>query len=398
MKRRCQLLIIGAGPAGGYAAKTAAAAGLDVVLVERRRVIGRPVCCAEAISEVGLTTFVEPEASFISTDVHALHLFVAGGSDLRYHLGSRLGFVLDRPAFEKYLIDAAAGKGAEVLLEAYASAVSVRDDGPASVEVQTRNGRLEVTADFIIACDGVESQIGRMVGIPTGLKLKHCETTLQYRVSGISLDPRCLSFYVGKLYSPDGYLWVFPKSDQSANIGLGLNPASSDCRKLRPMLDSFMAERFPNGRIEAVSCGMVPKFIGFDILGRDNVLLAGDAARIIDSLTGAGIARALHTGKMAAEAVIAVAAGHSDRKELVPSYRAAVEQSIGGDMRVFQKAYPLFRKFDDGDWESLVRFLGDYLKKQKAGSIDPAAMLISAMTTAPRLLRLARHLFLLLGL
>jgi digeranylgeranylglycerophospholipid reductase len=138
---------------------------------------------------------------------------------------------------------------------------------------------------------------------------------------------------------------------------------------------------------------MVPKFIGFDILGRDCLLLAGDAARTIDSLTGAGISRALHTGQLAARAVMAAAEGSISRKELVRYYRESVKAELGRDLKFFEKAYKIFRKFNDNDWESLTRFVKKYLARQKAESVDPASMVRSALIRAPRLMRLARHLF-----
>jgi digeranylgeranylglycerophospholipid reductase len=391
MDKHHQLVIIGAGPAGSYAALTAARRGLDVLLIERDPEVGQPLACAEAISVVGLTSFIEPDPSFIATDIYSLGFTVATGFAFTYRSTEQLGYVLHRPLFDQHIGRKAAEAGAALVTSTCADAIELSGDGPARIHLQTGNGSRWVTGDYVIAADGVESMIGRMAGIKTFLPLSRDDACLQYRVSGIDVDPSLLEFCVGKKYSPDGYLWVFSKSDRSANIGLGLNPAANDNGELRRILERFLKERYGKYTVEFESCGMVAKFVGFGILGRDNLLLAGDAARTVDSLTGAGIAKAMHTGRLAAQAVAAAVSGEIDRKNLVDRYRDTVKNEIGWEVRFLQKAYRVFRKFTDQDWESLARFLEKHLAKQKAGSINPAQIIKSAFIRVPRLIRLARH-------
>lgn len=392
MTDRCRLLVVGAGPAGSYAALTAARGGLEVILVERDPEVGRPLSCAEGISARGLSNFVDPDPAFISADIYAIGFTVATGFEFTCRADERFGYILDRPTFDRYLAETAASCGADLRMQTFACGIRLRDDGPADVALQTPAGTATVRADYVIAADGVESMIGRMAGLETGLALDENESALQYRVTGIDIERERLEFCVGERYSPDGYLWVFPKSDHSANVGLGLNPEKTDARELRVLLDRFLADRYGRYTVEFESCGMVPKFIGLDILGRDNLLLAGDASRTLDSLTGAGIAKAMHTGQLAARAILAAVDGTIERRELVSHYRSSVDREMGRELRFYRTAHGIFRKFSDEDWESLARFLQKYLAKEKAGSFDPAAMVKSALTGAPRLLRLARHI------
>lgn len=392
MKKRYQLIIIGAGPAGSYAAMTAAKEGLDVLLVERSREVGLPLACAEAVSHDGLKRFIDPDPSFISTEINEMTLTVATGFGFSYGGSEGVGYVLDRSTFDRYLANQAVDHGAELLTGACACGIEISENKPAVISLETDNGPKTVSADYVIAADGVESMIGRMAGIETLLELSRCDANLQYRVSGIEINPHCLEFCVGEKYSSDGYLWVFPKTDHSANIGLGHNPEVNDNRDLRRRLDRFLKERYGEYTVDFESCGLVPKFIGFDVLGRDCLLLAGDAARTIDSLTGAGISRALHTGQLAAKAVVAAIGGTIPRENLVKCYRESVDEELGQELRFFNFTHKIFRKLTDEDWESLAMFLEKYLAGKKAGSLDPAQIVKSALTGAPRLARLARHL------
>ncbi|MCK5124978.1 MAG: NAD(P)/FAD-dependent oxidoreductase [candidate division Zixibacteria bacterium] len=393
MKPHYQIIIIGAGPAGGNAARIAAEAGLDVLLVERDERPGLPLCCAEGISVAGLGAFIEPDPVFIANEINGLKLTVAGGKTVSFSPKDTIGYVLDRPVFESYLVDEAVLAGTDLLLNTFAKGIKLDKGQPAVIELVQNNTDFTIEADFVIAADGVESQIGKMAGLKTELKLKECETAIQYRVSGIEVEPSVLQFFVGQKYSPNGYIWVFPKSSDCANIGVGLNPGEADNAELRGYLDSFISENYPLGKVDFVSCGNVPKFIGFEILGKENLFLAGDAARLIDSLSGAGIARALHTGKIAAETILEGIEQRAKCSEIQRRYRKTIEKEIGWDMRVFQKAYPIVRKFTEADWNCLAEFLETYLKNQKAESVNPAALIKSALTTAPGLLRLARHIF-----
>lgn len=383
---------MGAGPAGLSAASTAAGAGIDVLLLERGSKLGYPLACAEAVSREGLVKFVDPDPLFISTEINSLAISIATEHDFVYRFNECIGYVLDRPAFESFLADRAIECGVELQMGAYACGFEFGEDGPATISMKSREGETAITADYVIAADGVESMIGRMAGIDTLLELHQCESSLQYRISGIEIDPGSLEFCVGKKYARDGYLWIFPKSERTANIGLGFNPAANDPSHLRECLDEFLQERYGRYTVDFECCGMVPKFIGLTILGRENLLLAGDAARAIDSLTGAGICRALHTGKLAAQSVIEAVNGTIERHDLVKHYSDAVDRELGRDLRFFKMAHRIFRKFDDEDWESLAVFLEEFLSKQKTGSIDPAVLIKSALTGAPRLMRLARHL------
>jgi digeranylgeranylglycerophospholipid reductase len=392
MKDKYQLVIIGAGPAGAYAALTAAIAGLHPLLVERDPEVGLPLACAEAISRQGLTGFINPDPRFIATEINAVAFTVSTGFSFKYTLPDCAGYVLRRPDFDSFLADQAVANGAELQTATWASDVIFSGTGPAVVLLESAEGNKRIEADYVIAADGVESMIGRKAGLMTQLAPAQVDTGLQYRISGISLDPHCLEFCVGKRYSPEGYLWVFPKSEHSANIGLGFCPRNNDNRQLRIRLDGFLRERYGQYSVEFEACGMIPRFTGLDILGRDNLLLVGDAARLIDSLTGAGISRAMHSGRLAAQTVINAVEGRVPRPALVETYRNAVDREMGHELRFLRKAHEVFVKFSDKDWEELARFLESYMAKQKAGSVDPAGLIKAALLGTPRLWRLARHL------
>jgi digeranylgeranylglycerophospholipid reductase len=374
------------------AALTLARNGVETIVCERSAEIGQPLACAEAISHIGLASFVPLNRSFIATRIRRLALHVGEKFSTLIEADGRLGYVLNRPDFDRHLAQLAIEAGAEVITGAYARISELHEGKGANLKIATSEGESEIRADYLIAADGAESMVARDAGIDTSLPLHKSEATLQYRVVDIEIEPNTLQFYVGKEFAPGSYLWVFPKSDHAANVGLGLNPARHTASDLRNCLDRFLRTHFPQGRIESRQCGLVPKFCGFDILGAKRLLLAGDAARTIDSLSGAGIAKALHTGMLAGETVIGALVEKRTDKEMQERYRRAVRDQIGSELTFYQKIYPIFRKLDDSDWLAIGKFLDRYLSTRKADQVDPVGLVKSALGSAPGLLKLARHL------
>ncbi len=98
MKKHYDLLMIGGGPAGAIAARTAAKAGLSACIVEKRPAIGAPVRCAEGIGIESLQEFVEPKPCFISAEMHRAAVVAPDGTTMMLDsesAGGKVGYVLD---------------------------------------------------------------------------------------------------------------------------------------------------------------------------------------------------------------------------------------------------------------------------------------------------------------
>src|SRR5574341_1794094 len=115
----------------------------------------------------------------------------------------------------------------------------------------------EIRADIVIGADGVESKVGRWGGIDTALKPVDIETCAQFLVSNI--DPGEYSrFYLGSNYAPGGYVWVFPKGERTANVGIGvLGSKSGDVRAIT-LIQRFVEKYMPQAKIVEIVVGGVP--------------------------------------------------------------------------------------------------------------------------------------------
>ena len=130
MKSKYEVLVIGGGPAGALAAKTAAEKGFSVCLVEKRPAIGAPVRCAEGIGKEALAEFIEPDSRWISAEMSGAGIVAPDGFEMTLEssmAGGKVGYILDRKIFDRELVWQAADAGADVYVKTRASAPIMHD-------------------------------------------------------------------------------------------------------------------------------------------------------------------------------------------------------------------------------------------------------------------------------
>jgi digeranylgeranylglycerophospholipid reductase len=322
MKTRYDLLVVGGGPGGAVAARTAAEKGLSACLVEKRPAIGTPVRCAEGINKEALTRFVKPDPRWISAEINRSELVAPDGTSLMlgpHRSGSNVGFILDRKLFDRCLVEQAADAGAEVMVKTRAVAPVINDGRVNGAILEHDGKKTPVVADVVIAADGVESKFSRWCGINTTVPSTDIMSCAQYLMTGLDIEAHTLVFYGGNEIAPGGYLWVFPKGKRMANVGIGISGKKSwEGHRAKDYLDRFVNSRFPQGKSIELVVGGVPVCRPLSCSVSDALMIVGDAARVVDPFTGGGMYNAMFTGKLAAEtAVKAISLGDVSKKALM---------------------------------------------------------------------------------
>jgi digeranylgeranylglycerophospholipid reductase len=323
MKNRYDVLVIGGGPGGATAAGDLARSGHSVCLVEKRPAIGAPVRCAEGIGKDVLAEFIEPDERWISAEIDGARIVAPDGASMtleRQMAGSKVGYILDRKIFDRELVWQAASEGAEVHVKTRAAA-PILDNGAVKGAMLESCGEVKaVRADLVIAADGVESKFSRWCGIDTAVPVRELMSCAQYLLTDIDIEPATTAFYLGNRVAPEGYAWVFPKGERTANVGIGISARRSRAgNRARDYLDRFVAATFPDGKTIEYIVGGVPVCRPLPCTVADGLMIVGDAARVADPMTGGGIYNAMHTGRLAARtASEAMAAGNCGRTALMP--------------------------------------------------------------------------------
>jgi digeranylgeranylglycerophospholipid reductase len=145
-------------------------------------------------------------------------------------------------------------------------------------------------------------------------------SSAQYLLTDITIDPHTTVFYLGNQIAPEGYLWVFPKDDRTANVGIGISGRKSGAgHRAKDYLDRFVREKFPNGKPIECMVGGVSVCRPLPCSVADGLMIACDAAHVVDPITGGGIYNAMFTGRLATEvACSAIAVGNCSKEALLP--------------------------------------------------------------------------------
>lgn len=320
--------MLGLGPAGASAAAAAARLGARVVALDRKREAGRPVQCAELVPAL-----LEVDARAVRQQIDAMLTFVEDDApDLNARFPGRM---LDRAAFDASLVQTAGDAGADIRLSSMVMRVGARG------EIQLGDGSV-LRASVIVGADGPRSRAGRAIGAVNRELVETRQITVPL------LAPHAATDIFLSAGIPGGYGWLFPKGGV-ANLGAGVAPsARGRLKQIVARLHARLSKPktgtdhvLLGAQILATTGGAIP--VGgmrkpWGRLGETLVLLAGDAAGLANPVSGAGIAAAVHSGRMAGEAAVR-AEPEAYQEELEDVYGAALERALRRRRELLQSTF-----------------------------------------------------------
>lgn len=331
------IAIVGAGPAGSLAAQRLAAAGVQVALLERAT-FPRDKPCGDGVSADGLAILAriglgEWASQFLAPESLRLTLSDCQPLDVRPQAAC-YGRTIPRRLLDARLAQAAVEAGAR-LLEGTRVRGMERANGAGLTVVADG---LEVTAQLVILAEGSNAALTRKLGLAQGPP--EFVAVRQYLV-GDAGPLRRLEIHFQKDIIP-GYTWLFPMGEGRVNVGTGdfVRRARRSETSLREILARFVANpAATDGRLaRAEPVGPVRGHplrvrLGSTRTHSERVLVAGDAAGLINPFSGEGIAPAMESGEMAAaRALAALSAGDFSARALAP-YSKALKARYGADRR-----------------------------------------------------------------
>ncbi|MBI4417969.1 MAG: NAD(P)/FAD-dependent oxidoreductase, partial [Ignavibacteriales bacterium] len=169
---------------------------------------------------------------------------------------------------------------------------------------------------------------------------------------GVEVEEDTLDFYFGDEVSPGGYLWIFPKGRNTANVGLGVSVESAKKKSAIRYLQEFLERRFPNAAVLTHIAGGVPCAKTCNAIVKNNVLLVGDAAHQVNPVSGGGIISGMIGGMIAGE-VAAEAIRTNDFAHLM-EYERRWHKRLGWRHEVFYRIKESISDFSDETLNSIA--------------------------------------------
>lgn len=314
------VLVIGLGPGGAAAAKSAASAGARVLAVEKKKSIGSPVQCAEFIP-LPMSAYAAGEPIRVQS-ISGMKSILPSGRVAKTDFP---GLMIDRQAFDAAIAEAAKQQGASLMTHARLIDLDIEQS---IAKIAHGDAVLEVRFGCLVAADGPHSPTAKLLGLPP----LETVNTRQYTVP--LLKPYAdTDVWLDDEY-PGGYAWLFPKG-KVANLGLGADSAL--CDDLKQPLDHLHQRLVANGlvgeEILARTGGAIPVSGLRENVVVKNIVFVGDAAGLTHPITGAGISAAVLSGDAAGIAAARFVKGDVEalveyEEELRDQYEVSLKRAV----------------------------------------------------------------------
>ncbi len=317
------IVVVGAGPSGASVAYHSAKRGLNVAIIERE-IFPRYKPCGgvvaihvEKILDFPLTPVVEQRISRMLISFKLKKRFVSD-------FGRPFVYMVMRDKFDQFLVDKAQSAGARVYYENLLVNIEKNNEGYC-----VKTDKNCFYAKYIIAADGANSNVRNLLGIPA---FHNVSVALDREIYAPKLDinkwNNTLVLDFGWLES--GYGWIFPKKN---NFSLGVGGARKVSRQLlsyyNKLFNKFSHELNLNDVFFSKGHRLPIRKQG-ESLVYENVILVGDAAGLIDPLSGEGIYYSIRSGQIAADVVYQ---NKNDQMSLI-TYEERIDKEIQPELEV----------------------------------------------------------------
>jgi digeranylgeranylglycerophospholipid reductase len=382
-------IVIGAGPAGTACAKKLAEEGFSVKIYEKRAEIGSPKRCGEGLSEASQQFVGKIPDRCIARKIKGARLYSPDGRYLDAIL-TEGGFVLERKVFDKWLAEEAIKAGAAVQANTFISGLLKDDKGYfTGVKGEFLGNEFEEKAKVVVCATGAESPIRNQV-LGVFSKLNLVDSCIQYEMANVDVVSDMIHIYLSSVLAPRGYVWVFPKGEHRANVGLGIIPQE---KKPGAYMDEFLKEHpeISKGSILEVNAGCVPVGGMVKDMVSNGFVLCGEGANHVNPIHGGGIKEAVMSGQMAADVISECLKKGDVSKSALSKYNEVWWEERGNHLKRVEKLRETLEKLSDQDLNDLVDALKpeDIIEFARGAKLS---VLAKVLMRKPRLVGSARHL------
>ncbi|MDX6511646.1 MAG: hypothetical protein QOE36_1150 [Gaiellaceae bacterium] len=304
---RFDVAIVGAGPAGSTAAYRLAHAGARVLLVDRA-CFPRDKPCGGGLTVRALKQLPFSVEPVVEDEIHRVRMRFRRRRGFERSTPHLLAAMTQRRRLDHFLVQQAAGAGAELR-----EGVKVGAIEPHGNRVELTVDGVRVTAAALLGADGVNGIVARWTGLDQAHRVGVAlEGNLAY---GGAVTKEC---YRGTMVLelgdvPGGYGWIFPKGD---HVNLGVGGWGSEGPRLRAHLEQLCAAYgVDSADLTEVRGYRLPMRRALARPARGRVALIGDAAGLVDPLSGDGMYEAFVSSRLVTDAVLDLLAGRAESLE-----------------------------------------------------------------------------------
>ena len=362
------LVVIGGGPSGSVGAREAVKRGLKVVLIEKKRNVGRPVHCTGLFSKRTIETLtVSP--SLILNEIKGAHIYSPDKRCLTIASPNTQAYVVDRESFDKELLFKAEEEGVEVHLETEGIGI----DGN-TIRVNHKGKESLLRSEVFVGAWGHQKEKRSPFGNfpPHKKNLYGLQMIGSYSVK----DKNFVELFFGNRYSDCFFGWAVPLRKKLAKIGLLSSSFSKSKEGLKNLLEdlNLSPEKAPIGGI--IPIGPPKRTVA------DNILICGDAAAHAKPTSGGGV----YTGTLCAMIAGKTVADHLNKEVPLLRYDKEWREKIEKELRMGMLIHRLLSRMTDRRLNGILKVLSQEGFTQlikKYGDMDYPSSLIRHFMSIP---------------
>jgi geranylgeranyl reductase family protein len=286
------IAVVGGGPAGLFAAKSAVERGSNVLLFESKEKIGFHEHCAGLLSVDGLESLELtnlPSNVIQNNNIIGARIYSPSGNLITVSKGSTTAYVVDRVRFNQYLSSLAEEKGVQI--KTSTSILNIKRNGN-GVELQTgkKTSSVKTQAKIAILAEGRFPKLNAQVNLPTPPRDRVIFASMYVMSNVTNIDPKFVELYQAQKFAPGFFAWIIPIDEETAKVGLGsqYSPSGKILEKF-VLKHPIAKEKLQQAKIEKKTSGAIPLSSNIKRTYTDNVLVVGDAAGQTKPTTGGGV-------------------------------------------------------------------------------------------------------------
>jgi geranylgeranyl reductase family protein len=325
-------IVVGAGPAGSTSARVLAQGGARVLLLDRAR-FPRDKPCGGGVTVAAANEAGIDLSPVVERTVNEVQVSLRFGEPFVRSWPEPLSYMTQRCRLDAYLVEQAVAAGADFRDGVAAREVELCDTG-----VTVRANGDAYSARTLVGADGANGVVARAVGLaPSDDAAVALEANVSANGALMERWAHAIALDFGGV--PGGYSWLFPKGDH-LNVGVGgWRWVGPTLRRRLSRLCRFL--EIDESKLFALRGHYLPlRALGAPV-ARGPALLVGDAAGLVDPLSGEGIHAAFGSGRLAADAIAGLLDG---REGDLSAYSVAIERDLGPELEVSYKLQAIFQR------------------------------------------------------
>lgn len=338
------VIIVGAGPAGCAAALALDNSGLQVAIIDKHT-FPRDKVCGDAIPGRAIKWLKEIDATF-EDKLTAFDKKILTKQTVCYYNNKQVEFDWKQEAytstrmdFDNFLVEVVKNKTTTDVIEGTEIKEIIKEEN--SFTISSRNNATAFKTKMIIGADGINGVTAKKLAGFEIDRRHHVASVRAYYKNLEDTQPSRCEIYFDKKYLP-GYFWIFPVTGGMANIGFGM--LSEDIVKYNINIkksfydfierSDVLKHKFQYANMEGSlqGCGL-PLGSRWINMSGDNFILTGDAASLVDPVSGAGIGNAVVSGKLAAEQAIQCFKQNNFSATFIKAYDKKLYKLIGIELK-----------------------------------------------------------------